>query len=81
LPWQQVLVPLPETLSVLFVLFTRFSYGKKQLAWLQAHHEELMEKAKKVEEQNIDPELEYDIMLSHAENKASREAHEKSKEN
>lgn len=49
---------------VLFVLFTRFSYGKKELAWLQEHHEELMEKAKKVEEQNIDPELEYEILAS-----------------
>jgi HAE1 family hydrophobic/amphiphilic exporter-1 len=46
---------------VLFVLFTRLSYGKKQLAYLQAHHDELMEKEKKVESQNIDPELEYDI--------------------
>ena len=60
---------------VLFVLFTRFSYGKKQLEWLQDHHEELMEKAKKVEEKNIDPELEYDIAEAHAENKASRAAH------
>ncbi len=49
---------------VLFVLFTKFSYGKKQLAWLQAHHEELLEKEKKVEEQNIDPELEYEIAQS-----------------
>jgi HAE1 family hydrophobic/amphiphilic exporter-1 len=46
---------------VLFVLFTRFSYGKKQLAYLQAHHVELLEKEKRVEEQNIDPELEYDF--------------------
>ena len=46
---------------VLFVLLTKFSYGKKQLAWLQEHHEELMEKAKKVELQNIDPELEEEI--------------------
>ncbi len=46
---------------VLFVLFTRLSYGKKELAWLQEHHEELMEKAKKVEQQNIDVELEYEI--------------------
>jgi HAE1 family hydrophobic/amphiphilic exporter-1 len=46
---------------VLFVLFTRFSYGKKQLDYLQAHHEELMEKEKKVEQQSIDPELEYEI--------------------
>jgi hydrophobe/amphiphile efflux-1 (HAE1) family protein len=51
---------------VLFVLFTRFSYGKKQLEYLQAHHEELMEKARKVEAQNIDPELEYDIAEAHA---------------
>jgi len=64
---------------VLFVLFTRFSYGKKQLKWLKDHHEELMEKARKVEAQNIDPELEYDIAMAHAENKASRAEHEKNK--
>jgi HAE1 family hydrophobic/amphiphilic exporter-1 len=46
---------------VLFVLFTKFSYGKKQLDYLQAHHDELMEKEKKVQEQDIDPELEYEI--------------------
>ncbi len=46
---------------VLFVLFTKWSYGEKQLAYLQAHHEELMEKEKRVEEQNLDPELEYEI--------------------
>jgi HAE1 family hydrophobic/amphiphilic exporter-1 len=62
---------------VLFVLFTKFSYGKKQLDWLQAHHEELLEKAKKVEEQNIDAELEYEIEQAHRENKADREAHGK----
>jgi len=62
---------------VLFVLFTRFSYGKKQLLWLKDHHKELMEKVRKVEAQNIDPELEYDIAMAHAENKASRAEHEK----
>jgi HAE1 family hydrophobic/amphiphilic exporter-1 len=46
---------------VLFVIITRFSYGKKKLAYLQDHHEELMEKARKVEQQNIDPELEYEL--------------------
>jgi HAE1 family hydrophobic/amphiphilic exporter-1 len=56
---------------VLYVLFTRMSYGKKRLDWLQAHHEELMEKAKKVEQQNLDPELEYEIAQSHAENDRS----------
>lgn len=62
---------------VLFVLFTRFSYGKKQLQWLQDHHEELLEKARRVEESNIDPELEYDIAESRAANKASRAEHER----
>jgi hydrophobic/amphiphilic exporter-1 (mainly G- bacteria), HAE1 family len=46
---------------VLFVVITRFSYGKEKLAWLQEHHNELMEKAKKVEQQDIDAELEYEI--------------------
>jgi len=49
---------------VLYVLITRVSYGKKQLDYLLAHHDELMEKAKKVEEQNIDPELEFEIEKS-----------------
>jgi hydrophobic/amphiphilic exporter-1 (mainly G- bacteria), HAE1 family len=52
---------------VLFVIITRFSYGKKKLEYLQEHHEELMEKARKVEMQNIDPELEYEI--THNENR------------
>lgn len=52
---------------VLFVLFTRLSYGKKELKWLQDHRDELMEKAKKVEEQNIDPELEYEIKQANEE--------------
>ncbi|MDP9047659.1 MAG: efflux RND transporter permease subunit, partial [Bacteroidota bacterium] len=60
---------------VLFVLFTRLSYGKKELAWLQDHHEELMEKDRRVEEQNIDPELEYDIAQAHIDNKADRARH------
>ena len=46
---------------VLFVVITKVSYGKKQLQYLQDHHEDLMEKAKKAEQQNIDPELEYEI--------------------
>jgi hydrophobic/amphiphilic exporter-1 (mainly G- bacteria), HAE1 family len=31
------------------------------LDYLKAHHEDLMEKAKKVEAQNIDPELEFEL--------------------
>ena len=49
---------------VLFVLITRASYGKKKLDYLMAHHDDLMEKARKVEEQNIDPELEFEIQKS-----------------
>jgi HAE1 family hydrophobic/amphiphilic exporter-1 len=58
---------------VLFVLFTRFSYGKKQLAWLRSHHEELMEKARRVEEQNIDPELEFEIAHAKARHEEERQ--------
>ncbi len=58
---------------VLFVLFTRMSYGKKQLAWLQANHEDLMEKERRAEAQNLDPELEYDIAQAHAQNNADRD--------
>ncbi len=49
---------------VLYVLITRASYGKKKLEYLMAHHDTLMEKARKVEEQNIDPELEFEIQKS-----------------
>ncbi|HSZ85417.1 MAG TPA: efflux RND transporter permease subunit, partial [Puia sp.] len=54
---------------VLFVVITRVSYGKEKLEWLKAHHDELMEKAKKVEQQDIDAELEFEIAKSRAENK------------
>ena len=49
---------------VLFVIITKVSYGKKKLEYLIAHHDELMEKAEKVEAENIDPELEYEIQKS-----------------
>ena len=49
---------------VLFVLITKFSYGKEKLAYLQEHKERLKEKAMKVEAQNIDPELEFEIQKS-----------------
>jgi HAE1 family hydrophobic/amphiphilic exporter-1 len=54
---------------VLFVVITRLSYGKEKLAWLKEHHDELMEKAKKVEAQDIDAELEYEIGKSREQNK------------
>ncbi|RFS20154.1 hydrophobe/amphiphile efflux-1 family RND transporter [Chitinophaga silvatica] len=54
---------------VLFVVITRFSYGAKKLAWLKENHEKLMEKAKKIEEKDIDPELEFEIQRSRDFNK------------
>lgn len=61
---------------VLFVLFTRFSYGKKQLAYLHEHQDELREKSERVESQNIDPELEYEIALEKERAKAEKEAYQ-----
>jgi len=49
---------------VLFVLITKAAYGKERLAYLKAHHKDLMEKARKVEAQNIDAELEFEIQKS-----------------
>lgn len=46
---------------VLFVVITHISYGKEKLEYLQAHHNDLMEKAKKVEVTTIDPQLEFEI--------------------
>ncbi len=57
---------------VLFVVITRFSYGKKQLAWLQVHREELIEKSKRAEQQNIDPELEYEIAQTNAQHESGK---------
>jgi hydrophobic/amphiphilic exporter-1 (mainly G- bacteria), HAE1 family len=57
---------------VLFVVITRLSYGKKQLDYLIAHHDYLMEKARKVEQQDIDPALEFDIQQSRDRDKSDQ---------
>ena len=57
---------------VLFVVITRLSYGKKQLDYLVAHHNYLMEKARKVEQQDIDPALEFDIQQSRDRDKSEQ---------
>jgi HAE1 family hydrophobic/amphiphilic exporter-1 len=56
---------------VLYVVITRLTYGREKLAWLQAHHEDLMEKSRKVEAQNIDPELEYELQRSRDQNRSN----------
>src|SRR5262249_31093193 len=58
---------------VLFVLITKMSYSKAKLAWLQAHHADLMEKARKVEAQDIDAELEYELQKARDLNKQGGE--------
>jgi HAE1 family hydrophobic/amphiphilic exporter-1 len=58
---------------VLFVIITRLSYGRERLTNLYTHHQELMEKAKRVEQQNIDPELEYDLQKSRELHKLAQE--------
>jgi HAE1 family hydrophobic/amphiphilic exporter-1 len=58
-------------IPVLFVLITRMSYGKKKLAYLLSHHEELMEREKKVEKQSLDAELEYEITHKPGQNKTN----------
>jgi HAE1 family hydrophobic/amphiphilic exporter-1 len=60
---------------VLYVVITRWTYGKEKLDYLQAHHDELMEKAEKVEAQNIDPELEYELQTSRDQNKQQGDQH------
>ena len=60
---------------VLFVIITRISYGKKELDYLQAHHEELMEREKKIEQQKIDPELEYEMTHQDGRNEESGKEH------
>jgi len=49
---------------VLFVVITKLSYGKVKLKYLMDHHKDLMVKAQKVEQQDIDAELEYEIQKS-----------------
>jgi len=65
---------------VLFVVITKLSYGKKELAYLQDHHEELMERNKRAEMENIDPELEYDIAQEHEDRKSKEGGEEKNSE-
>ncbi len=45
---------------VLFVLITKVSYGKKQLAYLKAHHDDLEKRKDKEKEQDTDPSLGFD---------------------
>ena len=49
---------------VLFYVISRLSYGKKRLAYLKEHRAELAERKKKIDEDNIDPALEYDLNAS-----------------
>ena len=50
---------------VLFFLISRVSYGKKRLEYLKTHHDELLERQKIINQQNIDPALEMDLKKEH----------------
>jgi len=54
---------------VLFVIITRASYGRKKLAYLQEHHDELEHKTQVIKTATTDPELEYDLEEEHEKNK------------
>ena len=60
---------------VLFVLITKASYGKVKLAWLRDHREDLKEKAKRVEAQDIDPALEFEIQKARELNDMDKPSH------
>jgi len=49
----------------LFVLIARLAYGKKRLEYLKAHHDELIEKHKAIQEASADPELKYELEHDH----------------
>ncbi|MBS1688996.1 MAG: efflux RND transporter permease subunit, partial [Bacteroidetes bacterium] len=57
---------------VLFVLITKAAYGKKKLAYLQEHHDEIVEDKKKISAADVDPALEIELKKSHAENEESK---------
>ena len=46
---------------VLFVLISKVAYGRKKLAYLAAHRDELQEREKKIHAKDTDAALEYDI--------------------
>jgi HAE1 family hydrophobic/amphiphilic exporter-1 len=50
---------------VLFVIITRSSYGKRKLAYLHDHQQELVEKEQLVQKANTDPALEWDLEKEH----------------
>jgi HAE1 family hydrophobic/amphiphilic exporter-1 len=57
---------------VLFILITKLSYGKKQLAYLHDHKSELATKLKIESKLLIDPVLDYEIKKSHQENEEKK---------
>jgi len=61
---------------VLFVLITKAAYGKKKLAYLQEHHDEIIEDKKKISAADVDPALEIELKKSHAENEQSKKGND-----
>ena len=57
---------------VLFVVISRFSYGKKRLEYLKAHHHELIQEKKEIEKHDIDPALELELKKSENKKKGDK---------
>ena len=58
---------------VLFVLISKMTYSKKQLAFLKAHHEELEERERLINQRNIDATVELDLKLKKEREEEDRE--------
>lgn len=52
---------------VLFVLISKISYGKKRLAYLQQHHDELVKEQEQVDKADVDAQLEIELKKSKGE--------------
>ena len=61
---------------VLFVLISKMAYGRKRLAFLKAHHAELLEHEKLINQKNIDPTLELDLKLKKDRDEEDRKGNE-----
>ena len=52
---------------VLFVLISKVAYSKKQLEYLKTHHDDILERQRKINEHDIDPALDFDIKAAEKE--------------
>jgi len=66
---------------VLFVVISRFSYGKKRLEYLKAHHHELIQEKKEIQKHDTDPALELQIEKTQKKKKGDKKDNNGHKDN